>query len=690
MPANFSPLHSGRFYFLIAVFFAFWLILEANLFRFQVVESDRLSSYAKKQYESEYPLEAQRGTIFDRSGNKLATNIIYYDIAADPQTVKNKNYIAKTLAKLFPKSESFYLRKMNRSSRFSYLERKARPTLVKNLLEFKDPGLIRRENFGRHYPYGVYAGQLLGFTDPDDHGLSGIELQFEEQLTGKDGKAILQSDATRNKSLSPDYPLVEPIAGANIHLTLDKDIQTIVEKALKNGVDKMKGKSGIAIVLDPNTGAVLAMANYPSVNPNNHKKYKEWVKKNRAVTDVFEPGSTMKMFTAGTLLQERLHKADDIVFCENGRFKLYNHFIKDTKKHGWLSFQKVIEKSSNIGIVKLVEPLPSNTFFRYLKNFGFGSKTGIDLLGESGGTLTNPDKWSGLSKSEIAIGQEIGVTALQITSAFSALVNGGYLYKPFLVSGLENPINGDWLSFRGPKKVRQILSPEVSVILKGFMKNVVENGTGKNAKVKNVIVGGKTGTAQKFDRKLNRYKRGKYVASFIGFAPYENPKYICAVFVDEPQKQFYGGQVAAPIFSRIISQIAHFNYTPPAKYNNDSRPSFLYAEKVNSIPLMEGFSSEEVIDYLEEKDFDIELTGTGNFIKNIERKGNVVHLGLADKKITSDKMPSLKGLTLRQALSKIDFSKLTIKLEGRGKIYKQSLKPGAVLKSRKQVLLSLR
>ena len=685
-----SPLHIGRFYLIIAFLVAFWLLLEANLFRFQVVQYERLSAYAKEQYESEIRLEAQRGTIFDRAGNKLATNIIYYDIAVDPSRVKNKKFIAKTLAKSFSKTENYYLKRMGNKSQFSYLERKAKESSVHTLLEFKDPGLIHFENFGRHYPYGSYAAQLLGFTDTDDNGLSGLELQFEDLLKGEDGKAILQLDATRNASLNPDYPLLKPVAGTNIYLTLDKDIQTIVEKALQGVVNKMKAKSGIVIVMDPYNGAVLALANYPGIDPNNHKKYKEWYKKNRAITDVFEPGSTMKMFTAAALLQERIHKPDDIVFCENGRFKVYDHYINDTKKHGWLSFEKVIEKSSNIGIVKLVDKLPSSTLFRYLKNFGFGSYTGIGLYGESSGTLASPAKWSGLSKAEISIGQEIGVTALQITAAFSVLVNGGYLYKPFVINGLENPGRDEGIAFTKPEKVRQILSPEVCDILKRFMRNVVKQGTGTRAQVENVVVGGKTGTAQKFNRKTKRYQRGKYVASFIGFAPYEKPKYVCAVFIDEPQKEYYGGRVAAPLFSEIISQIAHINYNPPEKMKNGNGIDLVYAEKVNSFPSLIGFKTKQVVNYLEEKDFDVEVSGIGKYVKSVVRNGDKITLGLTGEAIESEKMPNLKGLTLRQAFGRVNFSRLSVKIEGSGKIFKQSLKPGSLLKTRKQVLLSLR
>jgi cell division protein FtsI (penicillin-binding protein 3) len=684
-----SPLHNGRFFALAAGLFFFWFVLEANLFRFQVVDHERLTSVAKKQYEREITLEAQRGTIYDRSGNKMATNIIYYDIAADPLRVKNKEYIATTLSNAFPKPRNYYLNKMNRNSNFSYLERRTTEASVRPLLNFQDPGLIRFENFGRYYPYGSYAAQLIGFTDPDDKGLSGLELQYENQLQGKNGKAILQYDATRGVSFNADYPLLKPVAGMDYYLTLDKDIQTVVEKALKNGVDKIQAKSGMVIVMDPSNGAILAMANYPSFNPNKHKNYQEWVKKNRTITDSFEPGSTMKMFSASAILQERLKKPDDIVFCENGKYKLYDHTINDTKNHAWLSFQKVVELSSNIGMVKLVEEMPKNTLFRYLKNYGFGTETDIGLLGESPGSLAPPAKWSGLSKAMIAIGQEIGVTALQITTAFCTLLNGGYLYKPFIISHCQEYGSDEWTLVNKPQKIRQVISPEVCDILKEFMKGVVERGTGKNARVDQIIVGGKTGTAQKFNRTTDRYYSSKYVSSFIGFAPFEEPKYVCAVFIDEPLTDKYGGEAAAPIFSEIISQIVHFGYKPPVTPEQQIE-NRIYTQKVKSIPPLEGFEIEPVVDYLDEKDFDVEINGQGRFIKNASVKDEKVVINPQDNQVKMDNMPDLRGMTLRQALNHVDFSKLSVRISGSGKIYDQSIKGGTQLKNKKQVLLSLK
>lgn len=684
-----SPMHNGRFFALAGGLFFFWFLLEANLFRFQIVDHERLSAVAKKQYEREITLDAQRGTIYDRSGNKLATNIIYYDVAADPLLVKNKEYIAKTLSNSFRRSKNYYMSKMSRNSHFAYLERRTTESSIRPLLNFEDPGLIRFENFGRYYPYGSNAAQLIGFTDPDDNGLSGLELQFEDQLKGKNGKAFLQYDATRGVSYNADYPLLKPVAGVDYYLTLDKDIQTVVEKALKKGVDEIRAKSGMVIIMDPSSSAVLAMANYPSFNPNKHKRYEEWIKKNRAITDAFEPGSTLKMFSASAILQERLKKPDDIVFCENGKFKMYDHTINDTKKHGWLSFKKVVELSSNIGMVKLVDEMPKNTLFRYLKNFGFGMETGIGLMGEAPGSLAPPAKWSGLSKAVIAIGQEIGVTGLQITNAFCALINGGYLNKPFIVSHYREFGSDELVQVNKTENIRQVISPEVCDILKSFMKGVVEDGTGKKAKVDQITVGGKTGTAQKFSRKTGRYYSNKYVASFIGFAPYDNPKYVCAVFMDEPVTKKYGGDAAAPVFAEIISQIIHFDRLPPAIQEPQIRDR-VYAKKVKSIPSLQGFEVKQVVDYLDDKDFDIEVNGKGRFIKDAALKDEKVFIKSEDNKVEMDKMPNLKGLTLRQALKQIDFSKVTIKISGNGKIYEQSIKAGTALKNRNWVLLSLR
>jgi len=324
--------------------------------------------------------------------------------------VQNKEKVAQACSKAFHKSKSHYLKKLNQKGRHTFLARKVDDRDIREILALRDPGLIRTKNFRREYPYQTYGAHLLGFTDTDDKGLSGLESQYEEELRGVDGEAILQRGG-RQVFINADNPIEQPLHGSNIFLTIDKNIQTIIEQELTAGVKKSKAKAGMAVVLDPFNGEVLAMANYPSFDPNRQQKYNSGIKRNRIITDVFEPGSTLKLMTAAALLQEQIKKEEDIVYCEQGRYKVYDRYFNDTINHGWLTFRKTVALSSNIGMIKLSESLPSNTQFRYLRNFGFGTKTGIGLSGENGGILENPQKWSGLSKASLAIGFSCSTTA---------------------------------------------------------------------------------------------------------------------------------------------------------------------------------------------------------------------------------------------------------------------------------------
>ncbi len=670
-----SPFHGGRLVLVVLFLIGFWLVLQLTLFRFQVLDHDRFSQYAYKQYYKKITLKARRGTIYDRDGDKMATNVMYYDFAADPLMVENRSALARQLSARLRREQSYYKRRLGMKNHFVYLDRRVPLEKANPLLTISDKGFIKIKSFGRYYPYGSYAAQLLGFTDPDNRGLAGLELQYKKELTGQDGQALLQYNARRFVSYNIDEPLVKPRPGNDLVLTIDKDIQTVVENALRDGLKRTRAKSGMAIVLDPNTGQVLAMANAPGFDPNKPGGSPEANKRNRAVTDAFEPGSTMKMFTAAALLQERLHKPEDIVFCENGRYKLYDHTIRDTKKHGWLSFRKVIEKSSNIGMIKLTDNLPSNTLFRYLRSFGFGQKPGAGLTGEAAGSLKQPATWSGLSKASISIGQEVSVTALQVTAAFAALVNGGYLYRPYVVAGIRDP-RGAWVEKTDVREVRQVISTEVSERLKDFMRGVVKEGTGQKAALKKVVAGGKTGTAQKFNRATGRYEPGKYVASFIGFAPYEAPRYVCAVFYDEPRTHYYGGDAAGPVFARILNQILHFDVkTIDHKLRSENMP-YQIAQKTRSLPDMNGWELQAVLSLLDERDYDVEVLGDGALVKTVSLKEDEARVEAAEDETSMERLPDLRGLTLRQALGRLDLSRIKIRLQGSGRVYKQSLSPG--------------
>lgn len=684
------PINKNRFIVLVGFLIIFWLLLELNLFRMQIVNHRLFKELAEKQHLREITLPAQRGLICDRNGHKLVTNIIHYDLAADPTMVKSKRLIARKCARALGGSENYYLAKLKKNDHFEYLARRVPDQNIRDILEIKDPGLIKTANFRRSYPYLGYAAQLIGYTDTEDKGLSGLEWQFENELRGKDGRAVLQYDALRTQVFyNADNPLKRPENGLNIYLTIDKNIQTVVEQELQNGVEKAKAKSGMAIVMDPFSGAILALANFPSFDPARQKNYDKDIKRNRVIEDVFEPGSTMKVFSAATMLQEGLHKRNDRIFCENGKFRLYNRYFHDVHRYGWLTFDQVVAKSSNIGMIKLSQDLPGNTLFRYLKNFGFATPTGVGLNGESSGLIDHPEKWSGLSKASLSIGYGIGVTVLQLATAYSAIINGGNLYRPFVVDHIENEF-GEVTSETEPKMVRQVISKEVSEELKYYMQLVVKEGTGKAAKIDGVDVGGKTGTARKMKPDHKGYYDNKYISSFVGFAPFDQPKFLCAIIIDDPSSGLtYGGDVSAPVFRQVISRIINLQDIEGLDYDEEKSPVIL-VEKEHGLPPLQGLKADNAIKLLKARDIDYDTEGNGEFVQKISMDDEDVVLHLSEAPESARRVPKLIGLTLREALAKIDLSKYKIHLDGArsGIVRRQSVAPGTAAKGRIQLTLT--
>jgi len=676
-------IHFSRIYIVVSALIIFWLVLEARLFFIQVNQHEFYVEQSQIQSAKKIFLPAQRGTIFDRNGEQLATNLIHYDLAIDLKRVKNKSRIAHKFSSIFNKSPDHYLRKMKRNRDFVYLERKIQDGIVRKLESLEDPGFVKFKGFRRFYPYNKYGSQLIGFTDVDDQGISGLELQYEKKLRGEAGWTFLLADARRRFGYHVDLPQVLPKPGHNIVLTLDKNFQTIVDDELEHGVKAYNAKFGMAILMDVNSGEILAMSSTPGFNLNKPSRSTVDQRRNRTITDIFEPGSTFKVFPAAALLQENIKKPNDIVFCENGSYKFYDHVVHDKKKYGWLSFRKVVENSSNIGMVKLTSDLSTRTFYRYLKNFGFDSQTGINLLGEATGMLSKPDKFSGISKGVISFGQEIGVTALQIVTAFSALINGGTLMRPYVVQKIVDS-EGSVIDETKPLVIRQVITAEVSKILRGFLLEAVRRGTGKKVNIEEVLMGGKTGTAQKYNRKTKRYKRNAYLSSFIGFAPYDSPKYALGIFVDEPKPRYYGGDVAAPIFSRIMQRLIKFAPTE----GTDLVPELKIVEKNTRIPDMTGMQFTAAEEFLRINDLTFRIEGSGTHIKSQSQKSDEVALILGDPKVKTAVVPNLKGKTIREALKLVNFSNIRVKINGSGIVVNQSLSPGKTIKNNQILTLT--
>ena len=686
-----AKIRKGRLAILTGLIILLWLALEVNLFRVQILHHELFASMAKRQSSRTTLLHASRGAICDRNGNKLADNTLYYDIAADPPLVADKAELAQVCSKVLHKPQSWFSRRLNQSGHYTYLARRVAGSDIRPLLQYKDRGLIRTKRFQREYPYRTYAAALLGFTDPDNHGLSGLEKQFDAELRGVDGKAVLQVDGARRQFFNADHPVQKPIPGKDIFLTIDKNIQTVVEQELARGAENAKARAGMAVIMDPYSGKILAMASYPSFDPNRQQAYTAAAKRNRVISDVFEPGSTMKPITTAVLLQKQVKKPDDIVYCDQGKYKLFNKYFRDTKKHGWLSLKNVVTVSSNIGMIKMSRPLPANTLFRFLRNFGFGSQTGIGLSGEVDGILENPQKWSGLSKASISIGYGIGVTAIQLVTAYAALVNGGYVYRPYVVDHIQDA-DGRIVKSVRPLEVRQVISKEVSALLKNFMVSVVEDGTGKKAAVRGQKVGGKTGTARKLDPNTHTYSKRKYTASFIGFAPYEHPQYVLAVVMDEPKIGHYGGQSAAPVFSRIIQRIINLESRNPQQRRRLSADQEILVETMKKPPQVEGFKPEIASALLEAKEMEYQFRGKGDYVTRVSMENDVVILQLGDLKIHQEKVPRLLGMTLREALRSVDLSRFRIRLKGdaSGIVRGQDPPPGKIIKQRTSLTLVCR
>ena len=539
-----------------SVFSLFFTAICAKAVYLQVVRGSWLSEKAANQYEVSCRSYGKRGTIYDANLKELAISIDVTSIAAHPPKIENARATAKSLSSVLTINRKSLARKLASNKKFVWIKRKVTPKEAEAVKNLNITGVDFITEHKRFYPNKTLAAQVLGFTNIDDHGVEGLEFYFNDYLQGSASQYTILKDAL-GRGFDAEKTAGLNFKGNNLVLTIDSVIQYITEKALEEAVKEFSAKSGIAIVMAPKTGAILAMAHYPFFNPNAIKNFSQNIWRNRIITDPFEPGSTMKIFAAASAIETGSCSPNSIFYCENGAYKVGKHVIHDTHEHGWLSLQQIIKYSSNIGAVKFSAITGPKSLYKTLRDFGFGAKTEIDCPGETAGILAPYKQWTKIDAGTISFGQGISVSALQLISATSAIANRGVLMKPYMVQAITDQ-NGQLIKSFGPRKVKRVISEKTARTLAMIMKTVItEGGTGVNAALEGYSVCGKTGTAQKIDEQ-GKYAPGKYISSFIGFLPEKMPKAVILVVIDEPEKQHYGSIVAAPVFKKIAQKTLNY------------------------------------------------------------------------------------------------------------------------------------
>lgn len=523
----------------------------------QLFPNEQIRKSAERQFQTSVSLKARRGAIVDRQGRDLALSETAYSLYADPQVLKTPRRTARWLAQeLGLSSEALITKFSDSQKRFVWVARTLDSKTRDRIQSKKIRGLGWIEEARRIYPNENLMGPLLGFLGSEGQGLEGLELSYDQLLNSRQRKMDVRRDA-RGRPLIVDGQIFrESLEGLELQLTLDLDLQHQLEGELKQAVMEFQAEQAMGVILDARTSAILAMANTPGYNPNQGAQVPSEWRRNRSVTDLFEPGSTLKTFAVAAGLREGKLTPSKVYATEQGRFKVGDRIIREAEaSHNWseLSVIDILALSSNIGTTKIAFEVGADKLRQSFSDFGFGSKSGVDLPGEVRGQLA-PLPWNPVQLSNISFGQGISTSALQVANAYAAIANGGVLNQPFIVLA-QKDVHSGRVEITKPQTIRRVLSFEQSLQMRNMLVAVTgEKGTGKTARVEGFLVGGKTGTAQKPNPNSRGYLPDAYLSSFVGFVPAENPQYVIAIFVDHPKsRSYYGSQVAGPVFSRLAS-----------------------------------------------------------------------------------------------------------------------------------------
>lgn len=625
---------------------AIWLVaIVFRLYYLQVERHDHFRTKAEEQQQKVVTLDAPRGTIFDAHGRKLAVSVETVSVGVFPKKVKDPAHLAGVLANLLNLERRDLLAKIsNKKKGFTWVVRKIDPRRAEKIRELRLAGVELLPESKRYYPMGPLAAQVLGYVGTDNEGLAGLEHLYEREVSSEQGRRTVLRDGLHGTMLDPDLDQAAAKPGKDLHLTIDAVLQQIVERELRAGMERTNAKRGMAVMLDPNNGAVLAMASAPTFDPNRFTSFPPSTWRNQPVMDAFEPGSTFKMVTLAAALEAQKVDLLDTIFCGNGQIVLYGTKINDHKSFGNLSVREIIAKSSNVGAIHLGRAAGNERLYATIDAFGFGRTTGIDLPSENPGLLRPVGKWSPITPAYISFGQGISITSLQLTNSFAAIANGGRLLRPYVVSAV-----GDRRVDRAQRTqvMKLPVSPASVRLVRSSLESVVLEGTAKAAGIPGYRAAGKTGTAQKAGK--GGYLANRYVSSFVGFAPAENAAFVMAVVLDEPWPNYHGGDAAAPIFGEIAKQALLYLGVRPERDPQEKWPGQAEPEK----PVL--LAATETPDEATEAEVVVEPPpGT---------------------------LPVFVGLTARQALNRAGTLGLKSTLHGHGVVIEQDPPPGTPLEA---------
>lgn len=631
-----------------------WSILIIRSAYLQILPNERLSHLEERQFQTVVTLPSRRGNIIDINGKDLAMSAPAYSIYADPQIIQNKRQLAKDLSRELDLPYSKVMSKIKDSSkRFVWIERLVPSDIATKLKEKKIRGLGFVEESKRVYPNDYMLSTVLGFVGKEGSGLEGVELAYDKELKGEDRKISMRKDAKGRPLIQDGTLFKESPQGKEIQLTIDSDLQYFVETELAQAMKKHEADAIYAVVLDAKTSAIRALASMPHYDLNNPGKFSSQQRRNRAVSDTFEPGSTMKTFVLAEALEKKLYKPESKIFCENGYYKIGKRVIREAEQshsQGLISLTEVLAYSSNIGTSKVALAMNRSDLLDGLKKFGFGSKTEVDLPGEAKGIIV-PFPWSDHLAANVSFGQGITTTPLQMANAYAVIANGGLLNTPYIVESITD-LELNKKEDIGERKSKRVLSEKVASQMRQMLVAVTTGkGTGLSARVPGYVVAGKTGTAQKVNPNGRGYLKGGYIGSFAGFIPANDPQYVIYIAVDHPRKGYYGSVNAAPLFSTIASYIVRKEGISPdgsKEQNNLSDHSLLTKNTKTSKPTsqdLERFSVEQI-------------TASTNLLTSA---------------------PDVIDMSLREVLKKVADQDIKVKVIGSGKVYQSSPAPGESL-----------